>query len=158
MFRMLDEDSSGNITPEECVEGMLKLNLGIPRAYLEHLVNVIDSDRDGEINYAEFAKLITCDDIVKIKVDGAEEEGLIQKAIDRNYYKDTGILKSEITAARVSAREYGRRNCVDFAHVAMSLLRCRSAPPTACCRLWACRLVRQLTCITGPMPSSVLRR
>ena len=39
---------------------------------IDHLVNVADYDRDGEINYQEFARILTCDDITKIKREGAE--------------------------------------------------------------------------------------
>ena len=96
-FRNFDKDSSGCISADECCDALMSLNIGVPRKWVEHLVNVIDYDRDGEINYAEFARLLTADDIVGIKKEGAEDEGLVVK--QKDYYKP-GMLKSELRSAQ----------------------------------------------------------
>ena len=50
-FRMFDKDKSGHISPDECVDALMRLNVGLPRKFIEHIVNIADYDRDGEINY-----------------------------------------------------------------------------------------------------------
>lgn len=78
-FRMFDKDKSGHISPDECVDALMSLNVGVPKKFIEHMVNIADADRDGEINYHEFTRILSCDDITKIKVAGAEDEGLVVK-------------------------------------------------------------------------------
>lgn len=102
-FRTFDKDHSGCISAQECTEALLSLNVGVPRKWIDHLVNVADYDRDGEINYAEFARILTADDITTIKKEGAEEEGLVQKAAEE-YWKP-GIKKSEMQAAQTRVRD-----------------------------------------------------
>ena len=56
----------------------------------------------GEINYAEFARILTVDDITKFKKKGAEQEGLVVK--EEEYYKP-GITKKEMQFAQSKIRE-----------------------------------------------------
>lgn len=58
---------------QECVDALIRLNVGVPKKFIEHLVNVADSDRDGEINHAEFSRILTCDDITKFKAEGSDQ-------------------------------------------------------------------------------------
>ena len=102
-FRMMDADHSGNISPKECVDAMMTLNVGVPRKFIEHLVNVADYDRDGEINYNEFARIITCDDITKVKYEGADAEGLVVN--DKVDMYKPGITKLELVAAQGRMRD-----------------------------------------------------
>jgi len=62
------------------------------------------SDRDGEIDYAEFAKILSTDDIVSIKVAGAAEQGLVVKAPPK-VYKD-GITVDEMVRAQSKLKEW----------------------------------------------------
>lgn len=101
-FREFDKDKSGSISPEECTDALMSLNVGVPRKFVEHLVNIADYDRDGEINYAEFARILSVDDITKFKKAGAEKEGLVKKEIE--WYKP-GITKKEIQGAQTKIRE-----------------------------------------------------
>jgi len=71
-------------------------------------VNVADYDGDGEINYAEFANILTADDITKIKnnnnrsADGPiDVDAMAQK---KDYYKP-GLKKSEMRAAQQKVRD-----------------------------------------------------
>ena len=101
-FRDFDKDKSGCISASECSDALMSLNVGVPRKFIDHLVNIADYDRDGEINYAEFARILTVDDITKFKKAGAEEEGLVVKKDE--YYKP-GILKKEMQAAQSKIRD-----------------------------------------------------
>lgn len=101
-FRKFDSDGSGCISASECTDALLSMNVGVPRKWVDHLVNIADYDRDGEINYAEFARILTCDDIVTMKREGAEEEGLVQ--VTKDFFKP-GILKSEMRSAQGKVRD-----------------------------------------------------
>ena len=106
-FRSFDTDHSGNISAKECADALLSLNVGVPRKFIDHLVNIADYDRDGEINYAEFARILTCDDIVAIKKEGAEEEGLVETAESKAAkveYKP-GITYVEMRSAQGKIRD-----------------------------------------------------
>ena len=103
-FRSFDKDHSGNISASECTDALLSLNVGLPRKMIDHLVNVADYDRDGEINYQEFARILTCDDITKYKKEGAEEEGLVQQTTQW-YDQKKGITKDEIQGAQIKMRD-----------------------------------------------------
>lgn len=55
-FRLIDKDGSGAISPEE-----LKRALGIDETqndHLERLINEIDENGDGEIQFEEFCKMM----------------------------------------------------------------------------------------------------
>jgi len=101
-FRAFDNDKSGNISAAECTDALMALNVGVPRKWIDHLVNIADYDRDGEINYSEFARILTADDIVSIKKAGAEEEGLVERKWD--IYKP-GLTKTEMRSAQTKVRE-----------------------------------------------------
>jgi Ca2+-binding EF-hand superfamily protein len=100
-FRTFDKDGSGCISPEECTDALMSMNVGVPRKWVEHLVNIADYDRDGEINYAEFAKILTIDDITTMKREGIEE-GLVEKKKDE-FYKP-GITYREMREAQQRIR------------------------------------------------------
>lgn len=103
-FLYLDKDNTGTITPDELVDGMLSLNVNVPRHLLEHLINVCDYDRDGEIGYPEFARILQADDIVDIKAAGAEEEGLILKQPPKQYRN--GITVEQMLTAHRQLKEF----------------------------------------------------
>ena len=46
------------VSAKECTDALLSLNVNLPRKWLDHLVNVADYDRDGEINYKVKLELV----------------------------------------------------------------------------------------------------
>lgn len=74
--------------------------VGVPRKFVEHLVNIADEDRDGEINYHEFTRILTADDITKIKVEGAEEQGLVQKEAAVWWNQAKNITREDMQSAQ----------------------------------------------------------
>jgi len=67
-FRMIDQDFSG-----ACDRGELKhmlnamFNLDIPEMVMDRLIDLADHDGDGEIKFAEFARIFTADDVRSMK-------------------------------------------------------------------------------------------
>lgn len=67
-YRLIDQDNSG-----ECDRGELKhmlnamFNLAVPEKVMDKLIDLADYDGDGQINFAEFARLVTADDITNLK-------------------------------------------------------------------------------------------
>jgi len=96
-FRDLDRDGTGTITPQECVEAMMRLNVGVPRKFIEHLVNMADYDRDGEINYQEFSRILNCDDITTIKPPEDADKGPAKST--KELYWKPGITRQEMISS-----------------------------------------------------------
>jgi Ca2+-binding EF-hand superfamily protein len=67
-FRAFDDDGSGFITHAEA-EATLSgtLNLGLPKRITSRIIDIADFDGDGEISFAEFARVLTADDIIFMK-------------------------------------------------------------------------------------------
>lgn len=67
-FRLIDEDSSGSADRSE-LKFMLNamFNLSIPEHVLDRMIDLADFDGDGSINFAEFARIMTADNILKLK-------------------------------------------------------------------------------------------
>ena len=72
-FRCIDENASGYISRFEFHRLMAILNLAIAirRPVIEAIIDLMDTDRDGaghgeEIQYREFAKYMSCEDILKL--------------------------------------------------------------------------------------------
>ena len=67
-FRLIDDDNSGDCDRDE-LKGMLNamFNLGIPDAVMDRIIDYADYDGDGSINFAEFARMATEDDILNMK-------------------------------------------------------------------------------------------
>jgi hypothetical protein len=42
-------------------------NLAVPEKVMDKLIDLADYDGDGQINFAEFARLVTADDITNLK-------------------------------------------------------------------------------------------
>ena len=67
-FRLIDEDASG-----ACDRGELKFmlnamfNLTIPDAILDRIIDLADYDGDGQINFAEFARLMSAENVLDMK-------------------------------------------------------------------------------------------
>jgi len=67
-FRLIDEDNSGQCDRDE-LKHMLNamFNLNIPEYIMDKIIDLADYDGDGQINFAEFARLATEDDILNMK-------------------------------------------------------------------------------------------
>ena len=67
-FRLIDEDNSGDCDREE-LKGMLNamFNLNIPDHIMDRIIDLADFDGDGSINFAEFARMATEDDVTNMK-------------------------------------------------------------------------------------------
>ena len=57
-FRTFDEDHSGYIGREELEHGIQHFNMTIPHEHVKQIVDQLDTDHDGKISYAEFARLL----------------------------------------------------------------------------------------------------
>ena len=66
-FRAFDQDGSGRVTHREAEATLNTLNLGLPRRITQALVDIADFDCDGDISFAEFARVLTADDIIFMK-------------------------------------------------------------------------------------------
>lgn len=67
-FRLIDEDSSGDCDKKE-IKFMLNamFNLSVPDHVMDRLIDLADFDGDGVINFAEFARIMTADNVLKMK-------------------------------------------------------------------------------------------
>ena len=66
-FRAMDEDCSGTVTRKELRAMILAMNLSMSTDVINALIDLADFDGDGNINYAEFARLMTADDVLSMK-------------------------------------------------------------------------------------------
>lgn len=66
-FRTLDEDASGSLDREEFKQVLTMFNLGIPDQVMDKLIDLADFDGDGTINYAEFARIFTTENVLNMK-------------------------------------------------------------------------------------------
>ena len=58
-FKIFDKDGNGLIGSEELLNVMLSLGEDSNKEEIEDLINEVDLDRDGLINYEEFLRLIS---------------------------------------------------------------------------------------------------
>jgi len=113
-FRALDRDGSGRITHAEAEGALETLNLGVPKRILGRIVDVADFDGDGEITFAEFARVLTADDIMSMKasvqaaytgtkvIDSSTVARSVVKAPEM--FKN-GVTKDEIRGACAAIKE-----------------------------------------------------
>jgi Ca2+-binding EF-hand superfamily protein len=67
-FKSIDDDRTGHLEREEVKRLLVEFNIpDIKDAAIETLIDFADYDGDGEINYAEFARVLTADDVMKMK-------------------------------------------------------------------------------------------
>lgn len=59
-FEYFDEDKSGYITVEELEQALKKYNMGDEKT-IKEIITEVDTDRDGRINYDEFATMMRKD-------------------------------------------------------------------------------------------------
>ena len=58
-FKAIDAERSGKLDRDEVVLMLKHLNLTIPVKVVNAILDLADTDGDGEINYGEFAKMIS---------------------------------------------------------------------------------------------------
>ncbi len=67
-FKFIDSDRTGKLGREEIKRLMIEFNLvNIREETIENLIDFADFDGDGVINYAEFARVLTADDVLNMK-------------------------------------------------------------------------------------------
>ena len=66
-FQKLDVDRSGDITRAEAVTAIKGLELGLPDNAIHRMIDLADYDCDGTVTFAEFARIISADDIIDMK-------------------------------------------------------------------------------------------
>ncbi|KNC55176.1 uncharacterized protein AMSG_12389 [Thecamonas trahens ATCC 50062] len=54
MFNVLDRDNSGSLTAEKVLEGMLKLGVNVTEDEVKAMVEEMDADGNGEVDFSEF--------------------------------------------------------------------------------------------------------
>ena len=55
IFAEFDADGSGKISLLEFKNAFRKLGIGLTSKDIDHVINYCDKDRDGEVDYKEFA-------------------------------------------------------------------------------------------------------
>ncbi|XP_060605591.1 neo-calmodulin-like [Ruditapes philippinarum] len=101
IFKVFDQDGGGTITTKELADVMRGLGQNPTEQELNHMVKMVDSDNDGEVDFDEFVKLIAR----KLQSVDVEEE--ILEAF-RVFDKDGNgsISKDEL---RVAIRTLGEK-------------------------------------------------
>jgi Ca2+-binding EF-hand superfamily protein len=66
-FMLLDEDASGKLSYAELRSILLMFNLQIPAKHVQKIIELADMDGNGVIDYAEFARIISAQDICSLK-------------------------------------------------------------------------------------------
>ena len=69
-FRTFDEDHSGYIGREELEHGIQHFNMTIPHEHVKQIVDQLDTDHDGKISYAEFARLLHSQEAQSVDIFG----------------------------------------------------------------------------------------
>lgn len=54
LFRKLDRDGSMQVSVKEFAEGLRKSDVGLTQYEVDRMIDVLDADKDGEIDYSEF--------------------------------------------------------------------------------------------------------
>jgi len=96
-FRLIDTDASGECDPEE-LKFMLNamFNLSIPDNVLNRLIDLADFDGDGSIDFAEFCRLMTADNVLKMKNTlVAQEDGWGDKGNKKALSVDLAALTEQ---------------------------------------------------------------
>jgi len=67
-FRMVDADNSGACDRHELKANLNEMfNLSVPEPIMDQIINLADKDGDGEIRFAEFARVFSADDVLHMK-------------------------------------------------------------------------------------------
>ena len=122
-FRILDEDKSGKLKRAEMRTVLMMFNLDIEARLIEKLIDLADYDGDGEINYAEFARIMTAEDIMGLKdtlsggIDASLAAGKTEaKGIEKykkTYRKGGPVLRPGVTAAQLRRAQQSIRSRIE---------------------------------------------
>jgi len=104
-FRTLDEDASGKLSYDELKSVLLMFNLAIPTKVINKIIQLADMDGDGEIDYSEFARIMTADDIIYL-TPGVKTGGLTAAVAKREGPATLrpGVTEAEIRHAQKTLR------------------------------------------------------
>jgi len=107
-FRQLDKDASGSLDKEEFKHILTMFNLQqIPEAVVDKILMLTDYDGDGTVNFAEFARLITTNNVLDMKKTlSALGEDTINAAKVRARMKEGANVDKE-TGTNVKLRRTG---------------------------------------------------
>lgn len=107
-FRQLDKDASGSLDRDEFRSILTMFNLQqIPESVIDKILQLTDYDGDGTINFAEFARLITSDDVLHMKQTlSALGEDTVNAAKVRKAMKEGANVDKE-TGTNVKLRRTG---------------------------------------------------
>lgn len=112
-FRSVDKDGSGTISHEEAQQTLMALNLGLPQHVISRIVDLADYDGDGDINFAEFARVLSADDVMQMKdsIQASYKGGVVQgrtvgKSIKKakKMFTDT-VSEDDVKSAVLTIRE-----------------------------------------------------
>ena len=89
-FMLLDEDNSGKLSYAELRSILLMFNLQIPAKHITKIIELADMDGNGSIDYAEFARIISADDICSLRNTLSNNPDTAA-----TYTKTTGLIKKK---------------------------------------------------------------
>lgn len=79
-FGLMDRDGNGFLSREEFAEGLNRLDFGLTDAQLAEVLNAVDTDRNGTVEYDEFLARLQ---------DGADEGQVTRLHLEDNAVSDT---------------------------------------------------------------------
>ncbi|EDO30325.1 predicted protein [Nematostella vectensis] len=120
-FEHYDKDKSGKICLDELTTTCTQFNLPVEPELLESLLHYCDADKDGQINYTEFANFLNWKDQMPSRVSSETEATgdkderstspkRLQKQIDKavGWQKSSGLINATVDGVRTNNwRAYG---------------------------------------------------
>ena len=98
-FRLIDEDGSGDCDREELKHAIeMMFNLGIPEHVMDKIIDLADYDGDGQISFAEFARVATEEDVFNMKQT-------LQADVSGFGRKDAALQLAEIDRQKQAAQK-----------------------------------------------------
>jgi len=73
-FKMFDTDNNGTINEQELRKALQKMDHSLDRERVRIMLEFVDVDKDGEIQFNEFVKLIEIDDCIEMSAPEAIEQ------------------------------------------------------------------------------------
>jgi len=101
-YRLIDQDNSGACDREE-LKHMLNamFNLSVPDDVMEKLIDLADYDGDGVINFAEFARIVTAENVLDMKktltadTSGFGTKDPVQAAMELDRHKAAELRRKQ---------------------------------------------------------------
>eukprot|EP00195_Chlamydomonas_chlamydogama_P012417 CAMPEP_0202908874 /NCGR_PEP_ID=MMETSP1392-20130828/47499_1 /ASSEMBLY_ACC=CAM_ASM_000868 /TAXON_ID=225041 /ORGANISM="Chlamydomonas chlamydogama, Strain SAG 11-48b" /LENGTH=157 /DNA_ID=CAMNT_0049598399 /DNA_START=254 /DNA_END=724 /DNA_ORIENTATION=+ len=100
-FRLMDEDGSGAIDVDELGSAFKLLGIRKTKAEIEELVNEVDHDGTGELEYPEFLEIMT-DTLHRLSEEAHEEgnKGQVPFALMATAYRRKKLLEGIMEGGR----------------------------------------------------------